>query len=51
MKARATTVLLVALLLVTVNQLRAQKIKVIVDQDARTGHNRHAVHSDFFAVG
>src|SRR5246127_3012738 len=32
MKAR---VLLVALLLVTANQLHAQKIKVIVDQDAR----------------
>ena len=35
MKARVTTVLLVALLAVTANQPQAQKIKVIVDQDAR----------------
>jgi purine nucleosidase len=36
MNARITTVLLVSLLLVTTaNHLHAQKIKVIVDQDAR----------------
>jgi purine nucleosidase len=35
MKARVTTVLLVALLAVTANQLHAKKIKVIVVQDAR----------------
>ena len=35
MKARVTTVLLVGLLLVTASRLHAQKIKVIVDQDAR----------------
>ena len=35
MKARVTTILLVALLARTANHLHAQKIKVIVDEDAR----------------